>query len=115
MILYNEQEVENGKKIMENEKNKDKYNGDNYTYIEDIWLKEIHNNFFIKRIFIEFDNNHCYEFKHEISFILDNFRVYTNIECFWGYTFYVYTNTHLYYANGLKNKYNKYFNVIKLL
>ena len=114
MIFFDKEETESGKYIMEKEKNKKDYEGENYNYLEDIWLREVNNDFFIKRIMINYHNNECYIFKNEISFMLDNFRVNFKDNKAWDFTIYIYTNAQIYYANGIKNNYSKFFNVTKL-
>ena len=114
-FVYNKEEIENGKLLMENEKNKEDYEGTKYTFLEELWLKEVLSDYFIKKIVFEFYNNESYEFKNEISFILDNFKVNTKEKKRWGFTVYIYTNTNIYYTNGLPNDTNRYFKQLHLL
>ena len=69
VYIYDKLEIESGKYLMELEKNKKDYESDNYNYLEEIWLGEINNDFFIKSVFIDYRNDEFYSFKNEISFI----------------------------------------------
>ena len=82
-------------------------------YVENIWLSEFPKDYCIQKIMIDNYKHESIEFKDEIFFLLDNFKVFHGKPTqHWGFTFYIFTDYNI-YSTRFKNRLGHYFTRIE--